>query len=330
MPQTLLTSSSGPAEAPTTTIAKAQEAAEAWFRETGEMPTTDAIYERLGIHNKPAIRQGIRLWLADLPGRLYAREALPDLPGEVGGVMRDLWAQAVTAAGGAFAAERAAFEARIAALEAAGDAAAAGQAVAEAAAATARAEADTAAAREAAALQSLAETREALDRARADGVMAEAEIARLKDGLAALRTELTKLEARFDGQQAWYLQRLEEHRQQQGEEIVRLQRAEAQKAEMVRSTLSEREHELALLKHQSATLQTSLERLRGEREADRKTLDEQLRLARERDQALDEHRQALAAARAREAVLEDRLQRVSVEKEKQGGRAGAARKSREG
>lgn len=256
----------------------AKEACEALFRETGVTPSTDAVVERIGINNRPLIRRAIEDWLLDLPARLYRREDLPGIPPVMIEQFRALWEAAVRTAGTAFDRERATHQIElanqattIAALEATTATAQAERERAE----QARIEADIT---NATLRQELADAGQRQAELVATLAAARAENERLQADRDSERRQAAErvafLEARIEKDSAWYLQRINEEREEaqrtaqrdinRRDQDISQMRLELSRAETGARALRE---ELAALRERADGLEKTLAATAAERDA---------------------------------------------------------------
>lgn len=283
----------------------AKEACEAHFRDTGLTPTTEAIVERIGVQNRPLIRRAIEDWLLDLPARLYHREGMPDLPPAVAESCRNLWAAAVQAAGTAFAAERAEFQATLAAREAA----LADARTVQAGLTAERALADAARAKAEEAAESLrtelAEESRRGATTEAALVQVHADLARLQAERDAERRQAAErgafLEARLEKEHTWALQRIAEERETAEKTAQRELGRREQELGQVKLDLARAEAGARGLREDLAALRGRAEVLAQAMKAAEAARDEKAR-------ALTEALEALAELRAT-----DRLRQAEVE-----------------
>jgi len=82
-----------------TTYTRAYEACEAFFTETGQMPTIDAIKPIIGVNSPSTISSAIKAWKNDLSQTIRKDQGvLPGVPANLTDTVNSLWQQALTEA----------------------------------------------------------------------------------------------------------------------------------------------------------------------------------------------------------------------------------------
>ena len=83
----------------TSTYTRAYEACEAFFAETGQMPTIDAIKPIIGVNSPSTISSAIKAWKIDLSQTVKKDQGvLPGVPASLTDTVNSLWQQALTEA----------------------------------------------------------------------------------------------------------------------------------------------------------------------------------------------------------------------------------------
>jgi chromosome segregation ATPase len=220
------------------TYTRAYEACEAFFAETGQMPTIDAIKPIVGVNSPSTISSAIKAWKNDLSQTIKKDQGvLPGIPSCLTDTVNTLWQQALAEA-------RQIFNERYDELQAQQEALAAKETVLNDEAArilqllqlTEQKFQDerTYLKKEIACLTADAiRLTEQAERYRAIATEVEKDNAVLKETIKQEQDKVQRLELQYDKEHDWALRRIEEekdsHRQQTQQEMLRLQ------AEMTRS-----------------------------------------------------------------------------------------------
>ena len=216
----------------TSTYTRAYEACEAFFAETGQMPTIDAIKPLIGVNSPSTISSAIKTWKNDLSQTVKKDQGvLPGVPASLTDTVNALWQQALTEA-------RQVFNARYDELQAQQATLVAQEAILN---------------EESARIQQLLQLTEQkfqeeiaylkkeserltqesrlltehAERYRAVATEAEKDNAVLKETIKLEQDKVQRLELRYDKEHDWALMRIEEekdsHRQQTQQEMQHLQ-----------------------------------------------------------------------------------------------------------
>ncbi|MDD2661264.1 MAG: DNA-binding protein [Methylococcales bacterium] len=260
------------------TYARAYEACEAFFTETGQMPTIDAIKPLIGVNSPSTISSAIKAWKNDLSQTIKKDQGmLPGVPASLTETVNALWQQALAEA-------RQVFNERYDELQA------------QQAALTAK---ETALNKEAARIQQLLQLTEQKfqdeiaylkkesDRLTADSISlteqaewyrtlateAEKDNAVLKETIKQEQDKVQRMEIQYDKEHDWALMRIEEekdsHRQQTQQEMLRLQ---------AKTTRSKQDLDLLQAKFDRMVMQNDAYR-NSISELERSLADENLKMA---------------------------------------------------